>query len=349
MSGLISGLGDLGLDQNELKELEGLFGEESALSEEVIEEETPIEDSDEAPETDDVELDDEGKESDPEDSEDEVDALEAIEIIETKDGKTVKIDYNDRDRIKRAHLLARQGRVWQSERDELKSKYETLEASSSENGELVDLLNKHVDDIPELYRLITGGEDWDAMIDETVRQREEIAQLTPEQLEVYNRSKLAEKRERQLDRREAEMASKLEDSENTRTQAEINTQRAMINSAFNEYRFHGTLGDKVQEHRLDKMVFNTIRTELNGKDVGEPEVRELIKREFDLLRSSIGQQSKKVAQTTNKKRVAAATKKAAEKATGKSSAEKTFQERLDKGDIGSILSDGNWMDMLKKL
>ena len=145
------------------------------------------------------------------------------------------------------------------------------------------------------------------------------------------------------------MAGKLEASENTRTQAEANTQRAMINSAFNEYRFHGTLGDKVQEHRLDKMVFNTIRTELNGKDVGDPEVRELIKREFDLLRSSIGQQSKKVAQTTNKKRVAAATNKAAEKATGKSSAEKTFQDRLDKGDLSSILADGNWMDMLNKL
>ena len=127
--------------------------------------------------------------------EDETEAEDDIEIVATKDGKKIKIDYSDRNSIKRAHLLAKQGRTWQAERDNAIKERDELKTYGADRDEVLQALEDAKDDIPELYRLITGGEDWEAMIENEIRQREEIAQLTPEQLEVYNKHKLNERRD----------------------------------------------------------------------------------------------------------------------------------------------------------
>lgn len=305
----------------------------------------------------DVDTVEDGEGSEPEESEEDGDSEEAeddeskaeddIEIIATKDGKQVKIDYSDRDRIKKAHLLARQGRIWQSERDNALKENEALKESSSSNAEILETLEAVKDDIPELFRIITGGEDWDAMIENEIRQREEIAQLTPEQLNVYNKHRLNEKRDRELARREAEWEKKLQDAEDTRTKADQDTQRALINGAFNEYRFNGQLNDKVKEHKLDQMVWNNVVKQIDGKDLSESEVREFIKREFDVLRSSIIDNTKRKAATTKRKKVAKATKKAAASAT-KVSNDKSFDDHINSGDVAAILSDPNWLDKIDK-
>ena len=62
-------------------------------------------------------LESEEENSEDEDSEGEDDETppDDIEVVETKSGKKVRIDYADRDKVKRAHLLAAQGRVWRSD------------------------------------------------------------------------------------------------------------------------------------------------------------------------------------------------------------------------------------------
>ena len=301
----------------------------------------------------------------PEDSEDELDAEEevsesdhdeeeessedAIEYVETSDGKKVKIDYNDRDRVKRAHLLARQGRVWQSERDKLQKQVDEIKPAYEELQSVMNALEEAKDDIPKLYELLTGGESWEDAIEKEIQQREEIASLTPEQLEVYNKHRIAEKREAELAKREAQWQRKLEEAEETKKRAEQDTQRSMITSAFNEYRFAGTLGDPAREHRLDKMVFNTIKSELNGMDASEAEVREIIKREFDALRSSVATNTKVNQMKSKNKKTAQATKKAAKGVNKSSNESSDIASKLAKGDIDGILSMDNWADLVSKL
>jgi hypothetical protein len=352
---LFKGLG-INIGDEFQKDLEDVMGEVESSAEENAESSEEALDAASNQETDEDTVED-GEGSEPEESDSEDDSEEAeedesaadddIEIVATKDGKKVKIDYSDRDRIKKAHLLARQGRIWQSERDNALKEIETLREHSSSNDEVLNALEEAKDDIPELFRLITGGEDWDAMIEEEIRQREEIAQLTPEQLNVYNKHKLNERRDRELARREAEWEKKLQEAEDTRTKADQDTQRALINGAFNEYRFHGQLSDKNKEHKLDQMVWNNVVRQIDGKDLSESEVREFIKREFDVLRSSIIDNTKKKAVSTKRKKVAKATKKAAAAAT-KVSHESSFDDLVNNGDVAAILSDPNWMDKIDK-
>ena len=350
---LLKGLGievsdEFQQDLNEVMGDIGLPDEESTTPSGEVEDTSSDSDADEIAASDEEDLDpdqSEDEDDSTESEEDESSAEEDIEVITTKEGKKVKIDYSDRDRIKRAHLLAQQGRVWQSERDKAQAELESMRETSVDRDAVLNALEEAKDDIPELFRLITGGEDWDAMIEDEIRQREEIAQLTPEQLDVYNKHRLNERRERELQRREAAWEEKLRQSEETKTKAEQDSQRALINGAFNEYRFAGQLGDKAQEHRLDTMVWRSVVAELNGRDVSESEVREFIKREFDALRSSITNNTRKTAKATQRKRTAKATKKAAAAAT-KVSSDASFDELLAKGDVGAILSDPNWMDKI---
>ena len=347
MKDLVPGLEDTsGLRSEELSFLSSLEEAPAAEMTPEVEEAETTETNEEAPE---VEL----EESTPEESADEEDASEeadlAIEFVETSDGKKVKIDYNDRDRVKRAHLLARQGRVWQAERDQARAELESMKPELEDLKGVVDALEAVKDDPAELYRLITGGENWEELIEKEIQQREEIAQLTPAQLDVYNKHKLAEKREAELLRKEEAWRRKLQDAENTKLEAEKNNQQALIKGAFNEYRFANTLGDPVLEHKLDRMVFNNIKAELNGKDMGDFEIRETIKRAFDDLRGSVNVASKKVAQKSRTTKVAQATKKAAENVNKPSNETTSVREKLAKGDITSILSMENWADIVNKL
>jgi len=317
----------------------------SAEAESIV---NPVEDKEPAKSEDELDASTEEPDESSDDEEEEP-TEDAIEYVETSDGKKVKIDYNDRDRVKRAHLLARQGRVWQAERDDLQRKLESIEPEYNEMKSVWATLEEVQDDIPELYRLITGGGDWEERIEQEIQQRDEIAQLTPAQLEVYNKHRIAEKREAELKKREEAWQRKVEEAEQAKQQAEADKQRSMINSVFNEHRFAGTLGDKAREHRLDKMVFNTIKSELNGKEVSQAEINELIKREFDLIRSSMSETTKQVKTKNHKNKVAQATKKAAENVNKSSNDLESLREQLSSGNIDGLFARDDWADLVDKL
>lgn len=330
-----------------LATLEEAPTEETETPEEAVADPEPVETDEEA-------TDHEPEEDSPETSEDQDDEPEgtpedSIEEVTTADGKRIKIDYSDRDRIKRAHLLARQGRVWQSERDSARKELEAIKPEFDEIKGVLDALEDAKDDPAELYRLITGGQDWEELIEKEIAQREEVANLTPAQLEVYNKHKIAEKREAELRKREAAWEKKLEDAQRKEEEAARSNQSAMFKSAFNEFRFAGTLGDKVKEHKLDKKVWNNIKAELHGKDLNDFEVREIIKAEFDDLRSLINVAGKKAATKARGSKIAKATKKAAQGVNEKSNETSEVSEMLRKGDIQGILSMDNWADLVNKL
>ena len=93
------------------------------------------------------------------------------------------------------------------------------------------------------------------------------------------------------------------------------------------------------------MVWNNIVSKLDGRDISEAEVRQFIKREFDVLRSSIIDNTKRKAVASKKKKVAKATKKAAAAAT-KVTKDESFADLLNRGDVLGILSDPNWLDKI---
>ena len=113
---------------------------------------------------------------------------------------------------------------------------ESIKPEFDEIKSVLGALEEAKDNPSELYRLTTGGEDWEELIEKEIAQREEIANLSPAQLEVYNKHRIAEKREAELQKREAAWQKKLEEAELQKAEAAKNTQSAMIKGAFNEYR-----------------------------------------------------------------------------------------------------------------
>lgn len=281
-----------------------------------------------------------------------------VEYLEVtgENGKTkVKVDWSDRESIKRAISLSVGARKWQAERDQLKSKYESVAKEAGEYKESwaqVEQAFKR-DGVAGLVDLFEGRQ---GAYDEW-RQREVDKELmrrdaSPAELERLEMMERIEKLQRESSRTKQEAEAREAAAKAAEEAAVRERLEASINPAFDKVRFAGTLGDEALETRLDKGIWSDAMDQLAeieeqyGPQAVTPALAaRIFKESAESVRKAISLQSKKeAAKATEQRRVEAQTKV---QAATTSAARTQTSRQADLAQFKQNLDTGNWADAFK--
>jgi hypothetical protein len=331
------------LSESAQADINNLFGKEPAPEPEAapaaVEEEADLE-VDEDIETD-VEPDEETDEVivDEDDSEEgETQTPEPdIEYIKAS-GKKVKVDFHDRDHIKRTYSMAAGAREWQAERDTLRVENADLRKVK----ETMDYLDGIKDDHEELFEAVTGTKLQDKF-QEWSEEQNLVGGMTEAEKTMYLSNQDHQKRIREVERREKTLTEKLEGAERRDEEAKTTQQASIANPIFLKYNFDTEFADNQLELRMNRALWSEAKTELAGFDTVTPDmVEETFKRISNQIRagfkSSADRSVKATVKTQRKAAKAAAQKKAV--APPKNDRKKELDEKLAANDIAGILQGG---------
>lgn len=273
--------------------------------------------------------------------------IEEIIISDEEGRKKVKVDWSDREKLKKYVQMAAGMRKFQAERDrlqaelknsqprlqELESSWKAIEQAYQQEGirGLVNLLSNRPD----------GYDQW---ITQEYQRRKERENASPAQIEKMDlEEKLATER-----RAREQLAKKVEDdmkrAEAEREQAAQKALEAKLHPAFDKYRFAGKLGDRAVEDQYDRAIWNLAISRLEEIPDTVELTSQLVEKEFRTVamnfRKMINQQAeKKATAVVNQKKVAAQEKVATSAVNGmrNSGAADAFKSDIKKGDFTSAL------------
>jgi len=265
---------------------------------------------------------------------------EDIEFV-SADGKKIKVDFNDRERIKKAYQMAAGMRKFQSERDAISKERDDYRVKYEENQKIIDDCDAVIDDDEALFRLITGGRELGDVIQAKMDERDELAAMSPEALDAYKRNQDFEKRERELKKREASVQSEREKATSDLNTSEMKRQQTMVNSAFVEHRFAGKLGSKKKELQADRMLWRDVVERLEQYDsVNQELINQVVAEASEDLRSIVNIQAERQVKKQVKQQKKASTQKAQEAVFDKdASKQEDLKKKINDGDMTSALQD----------
>lgn len=273
-------------------------------------------------ETEDVHEEEESEDSLDLDSEETEEIEEAEEdselpdVITVKaDGKNVTIDFKDRDKITKVFQKFVAQSRYLKERDDYKSQLDEInspESQHSKNQDMINLLNENIEDPSEMYRLFTGGKDIKELFKEWQKEEDSFALLSEPEQKAYLNAKAQEAKQKDLDRREAALNRKVQDSEERKSNAELVEQQSLMTSSFEQHRFN-EVTDPDEALKLDKRLWNDVKSRLGGyEDINKEIINREMKEAADELRSLLGRRGRVEA-----KKESVAKKKKAKKAVAK--------------------------------
>lgn len=277
--------------------------------------------------------------------------IEEIIITDDSGKKKLKVDWSDRERLKKYVQQAAGMRKFQAERDQLTTKLKTIEPEYQDLkkswGAIEEAFSKG--GIKALVNLLANdAQGYDKHLQAEITRIRAREAATPAELE---RMDLEEKLS--LERKERELLQKrveedLRRSQEEREVASLKSLEAQVHPAFDKYRFAGKLGDDVVEARLDQAVWDQALKRLEEYPDDVELTPSLIDREFrdvaNSFRKIINKQAEvKANKVVTSKKIAAQESAAAVAVNGMmantaQSAEK-FKQDIRKGDLTSALRD----------
>ena len=259
-----------------------------------------------------VESENETEDAEEEDSEPELPEVEYVKA----DGKRIKIDYSDRDHIKRVYQKFAAQTRYQSERDTARKELSELKDAHSKVMETMDLLNANIENPERMYELFTGGKSLRDQFKEWQKEEDAFHLMSESEKKAYLSAKEMDKRTKELERKEAALQRKLEESEKKESDAHLANQQALVNSSFEKYRFNDVT-DAEKALSLDKRLWNDVINRLGeydsiNKEIIDKEMKEAAEAIKFLFGDLNRQEQKKEV-----RRKKATAKKAAAKAASK--------------------------------
>lgn len=276
---------------------------------------------------------------------------ESIIVTDETGKKKIKVDWNNKEKLKQYVQLAHGARKWQAERDqalnakteiegrlkELSSNWETLETTYQNGGvaALVDLLEGRKG----------AFDDWEKS---RIDRYNFLQKATPAQKELFEAKEKEAYREAEL----ARIRKENEDFRNSvlaeKEAASLKSLEGTVHPAFDRYRFADKLGDADTENMFDEMLWNNALKRLEPyEEKGVPITADLVDREFKAVSSALRkrinvQAEKKAAKAVEqKKREATENAQAAVSAGYKST--NVGQEAMklaSEGNLGALFK--NW-------
>lgn len=321
------------MEEVDAKESEELVSEavnDLINSEELTETEEPVaeEDSD---------LDEDSEESEAEDGEEENSTDEEEEeffYVDGPRGKKIQVPAKpDKDTLAKMAQAADRAKLFQSQLDKQKHEMDTMKSemeSYKEESTLFRQLEELADDLDlsdpssfnKVIRAMTNDQiDMDSLIDAAIAERDELVDLTDDQISLIEKTKELKRRERELKKMELRQQRDKERAEAESQKASERAQRDMINNALLKHDVRGKLGDQARENGIMERAWHEALRKMTAVDENgnkvydklDPEtVEEIIKSEIEFFAGpSKIEVSKKVDQVVKRKR-ASSTKKVQE-------------------------------------
>jgi len=288
------------------------------------------------------------------DSKTEEDSVEDIEYIKVTDDegrkKRFKVDFTDKDSIRKAFKQAAGMRKFQKERDTARTELTDIQSKYNELNEVYSNLDTAwkeggVKAVVEL--LGQGSEAWKSAVDEELKQRDYLANLTPNEKLQLEAEKEREKFQRELERerkQREEFQTKIAEKEE---QAALQSLESKLHPAFDRYRFAGKLGDEVIEHQFDEAVWNKVTQRLAEYPDDMNLTQAIIDKEFRTVannfRKMVSMQTEKKVQKTIEKKKSEASQRA------QVAAKKGLKGNADTRKFVDDMKNGNNLDAFKAL
>ncbi len=270
-----------------------------------------------------------------------------IEYIKAN-GKKVKIDFNDRDNIKRVYSLAAGARQWQAERDSLKEKNEAISKEYGDLKETINYLESIKDNHEELFEAVTG-KSLQSKFDEWAEEQNMIGSMTEREKAMYLSNQDHQKKLRQVQEKEKNLQKRLEEVAKKDEEAKQAKQTSIANPIFFKYNFDGELGNDQLEHRMNKALWSEAREELSAFEEVTPDmVEETFNRISNQIRGGFNASAKKAVSKTVKDKRKQVKSKAQKMAVAepKETRKQELDELIKAGDIAGALQYG---DLLSKM
>lgn len=202
----------------------------------------------------------------------------------------VKVDYNDRDHIKKVYSMAAGMRKFQAERDNLARELETLRGSAGKKAEQFDQLNQiykesGIEGLIDVLAAEEGG--FQKLLEKKIEEREWRQNATPEELALHQAEMAKLSRDKEYERLRKEFEDMKLAQQKTIEQAETKALESQVHPVFDKYRFAGKLGNAQDEHMLDKMLWNTALQALEDYPDDADISPEIIQKEFSSAAQTI--------------------------------------------------------------
>jgi hypothetical protein len=250
--------------------------------------------------------------------------IEELLVTGTKGRRKVKVDFSDRDKLKKHVQMAYGARKWQAERDEARSNLGQAQAELKElKGDWEKLESAYASSgIEGVVNLLEGNDGaYQSFLQSEIEKQQRFASMSDSEREAYDleQARIAQDKENQKLRDEYE--AKLKEISERQEQAEMRSMESKLHPAFDRYRFKDRLGDPVAETEFDEMLWNRALKNL-----------ETISDDVELTQAIVDKEFRRISTTMKKHfntQVERRTKKAVSKQ--KQAATKKVQATVSKG------------------
>ncbi len=317
----------------------GLLDGDTGETEEVTSEES-TEDSDDADDSSTLDILDEADGKEPPAKEQ---GAEDVEFIRA-DGKRIKIDYNNRERTKRAYAAEVGMRKFQRERDEARKAAEPLQKKADDFDKLNVLFEE--EGVEGVVKQLTGGKTLDDIVQERIDLLVLEQEKPAEAAKLRHEQELARERSAR-ERIERQMESITEQTTRDREAADQVRLESMIKPVFNQYSFAGKLnGDSDAEHAMDEALWNQAFSKLESYPDDVELTPAMIRKEFRAVATTFGKVIRRQVDTRTQAASASQRKNAKEslqqavaEGTTASDSRKEFAKKFKSGDKLGALKD----------
>lgn len=253
-----------------------------------------------------------------------VEDIEEITFTDHKGRRTVKVDFSDRNKMKKIASLAYGARKFQVERDQVKQ--ELAKEREDSKGAKEDL--KKFESIYDsqgligLALMLEGQEGVDKLVKAHLAEQERWSDMTPAERNAELKAKEAEARASKEEESRKDYEKRLAELDARQKDADEKAFDSKLHPAFDRYRYAGKLGDPVAEHRLDTAIWNDVMDSLTP----------YVKQDIEITQAMIDKEFRKARQEWDKtinKQVDKNTKVAVHKA--KTNAQSKAQAKVSQG------------------
>lgn len=246
------------------------------VSESLSKSEEPVEEAESN-----LDEDEEAVESGNEESSESTDEEEEAEFffVDGPRGKKIQVPLKpDQNTLAKMAQAADRAKLFQSQLDKQKHEMENLQSDMEvykEESDLFRKLEELSDDLDlndpssfnKVIRVMTNDEvDMDALIDAAIAERDELIEMTDDQIAVVEKVKELRRREREIKKQELRHERDRERAAAEDQQRSSRAQRDMINNALLKYDVRGKLGDQARENGIMERAWHESLRKMTAVD-----------------------------------------------------------------------------------
>lgn len=278
--------------------------------------------------------------------------VEVITVSDDKGRRKIKVDWNNKEKLKQYVQMAYGARKWQAERDQATQALKERDARNKERDGNWDLMNKVFAEQGEegLIDLLRGKRGaYRELIKSQVEREKLLERASPEEIEALQAREAQQTQARELDRIRKENEEFKKQVTEERERSEMGALQSKVNPVFDKYRFADKLGDPDDEQMFDEMLWTSALKRLEPyEEQGLDITPELVEREFKTVASAIRkrvgiQAERKASKAIEQKKQEATENVQAKVMSGykSSNSAKEARDMIDSGNLTGLLKQWN--------